>query len=407
VKETVNILDVTKIINNKVEPYNGLKPYLSTGDLNINKINNLEYVSFEDKPSRANLEVKENDVIFARMQDTKKVKIIKKDEENFIVSTGFCVLRPSKFIYPKYLYYYLLSDNFQYIKDKYAIGATQKAINNYGISKIKIPLPTLTEQKKIVKILELAEEIKDLRKQANENADKVLPSIFYKMFGNPDSSKEKIKISDFILSVEKRNPSENPNSEFLYIDISGVNGETGSIENIRKLKGFEAPSRARQIIRKNDVIISTVRPYLKATALIPNHLDNHICSTGFCVLRAKNKHGYGYLYALSRLEWFTNKLNQISKGASYPAVTDNDIKNILISKPSYENIKIFDILVDNILEIKNIYYSVTEHIDKMLNILFSSAFSGSLTKKWREEHLEKLLQEIEEQKKYINTIKNV
>jgi len=48
-----------------------------------------------------------------------------------------------------------------------------------------------------------------------------------------------------------------------------------------------APSRARRIVRENDVIMSTVRPYLKVFTIVPKEYDGQICSTGFTVLRCK------------------------------------------------------------------------------------------------------------------------
>ena len=51
--------------------------------------------------------------------------------------------------------------------------------------------------------------------------------------------------------------------------------------------GSEAPSRARQRVRKDDVLVSTVRPNLNAVAKVPKSLDAATASTGFCVLRPR------------------------------------------------------------------------------------------------------------------------
>jgi type I restriction enzyme, S subunit len=46
--------------------------------------------------------------------------------------------------------------------------------------------------------------------------------------------------------------------EFIYVDLSSVDHNV--IESLKRIKGSEAPSRARRVIRENDVILSTVRP---------------------------------------------------------------------------------------------------------------------------------------------------
>ncbi len=76
-----------------------------------------------------------------------------------------------------------------------------------------------------------------------------------------------------------------PESEFRYIDLSSVDRVTHAIGETLPITEEDAPSRAQQIVKKNDVIFGTTRPMLKRYAMIPDELDGQICSTGFCVLR--------------------------------------------------------------------------------------------------------------------------
>jgi len=83
------------------------------------------------------------------------------------------------------------------------------------------------------------------------------------------------------INKEKIDPQkEIPDKEFLYIDISSVEGGTGRILEVKKVLGKNAPSRAKRVVHTNDVIMSTVRPYLKSIAIIPEEYDGQICSTG-------------------------------------------------------------------------------------------------------------------------------
>ena len=116
--EKVKILKAVDIINDSVSEYEGERPFLSTGDLNLSTITNLELHTFSEKPSRANQNVSSGDLILARMQGTVKVKLINNEDENIIVSTGFLVLRPKINADSKYLFHLLKSSNFQNDKDK-------------------------------------------------------------------------------------------------------------------------------------------------------------------------------------------------------------------------------------------------------------------------------------------------
>ncbi|HPJ16470.1 MAG TPA: restriction endonuclease subunit S, partial [Spirochaetota bacterium] len=116
------------IINNPVQRFDGEKKYVATGDLSDEIDSCVEKVTFDNRPSRANLLAEEGDVIVARMKSTKKILQIQKSESNMIFSTGFIVLRPNEELLSKYLYYFLFSDLFQNKKDSLCTGATQQSI---------------------------------------------------------------------------------------------------------------------------------------------------------------------------------------------------------------------------------------------------------------------------------------
>lgn len=199
--EKVKITDVVKIVNNSVSPYEGVRPFLSTGDLNISKIANLELLTFEAKPSRANLNVEQGDIIVARMQGTVKVKIIEQYETDVIVSTGFLVLRRKDNIDLDYLYNYLKTPVFQNNKNALCTGATQKAINNENFAKLQIPLPPLAIQKSIAAKLDKAQEIIAYNKQLLEKYDQLTQALFIDMFGDPVKNEkgwEKVKLNEVI-----------------------------------------------------------------------------------------------------------------------------------------------------------------------------------------------------------------
>jgi type I restriction enzyme S subunit len=97
--------------------------------------------------------------------------------------------------------------------------------------------------------------------------------------------------------------------------------------------GAEAPSRARQIIRTGDVLVATTRPNLNAVAMVPPDLDNQICSTGFCVLRATEEVIPGFLLAFVQSADFVAAVSELVKGALYPAMTDRQVRDVRLALP--------------------------------------------------------------------------
>ena len=128
----------------------------------------------------------------------------------------------------------------------------------------------------------------------------------------------------------------NPIGLIDYIDIASVDNESKIISSFKTIDIKDAPSRAKQLIKKNDILVSTVRPNLNAVAingLISSNIQ--VCSTGFCVLRPKEYVLPSYLFNFCKSDLFINEISQQATGASYPAVNSKIIKNCRHSGQSH------------------------------------------------------------------------
>lgn len=127
--------------------------------------------------------------------------------------------------------------------------------------------------------------------------------------------------------------SENTDDEFEfdYIEIGSVQYGRGIIYK-EHMKFKNAPSRARRIVRKDDIIVSTVRTYLKAVATIPACNNSLIASTGFIVIRPHKVLPRFMNYALLS-ESFISLVESHSTGISYPAINSVDVVKFKIPVP--------------------------------------------------------------------------
>ena len=121
-------------------------------------------------------------------------------------------------------------------------------------------------------------------------------------------------------------------SEILYVDISGVDGLNG-IVNVEPMLFSSAPSRARRRVRDGDVIVSTVRTYLRAIARIEQPAANLIVSTGFAVVRPRTGLAPNFLGYLMSANFFIEQVIARSTGVSYPAINASDLMRIPVSVP--------------------------------------------------------------------------
>ncbi|WP_295386274.1 restriction endonuclease subunit S [uncultured Thiodictyon sp.] len=141
-------------------------------------------------------------------------------------------------------------------------------------------------------------------------------------------------LGDVFGKTETVNPVQAPEAEFQYIDVSSISNKTFRVEQVQQLRGKDAPSRARRLVRANDVLFATIRPTLQRIAIIPEELDGVVCSTGYFILRPKSEIDHRFLFYFLFTEGFMGQMESLQKGASYPAVTDAEVRAQEFSFPS-------------------------------------------------------------------------
>ena len=128
-----------------------------------------------------------------------------------------------------------------------------------------------------------------------------------------------------------------PNETIFYVDISSVENETGRFLGYSEIASCQAPSRARRVLRSGDVLLSTVRPNLKAFALLENVRARAVASTGFAVLRARRERAEpAFILAVLFSDYAVKQMvGMMGKGA-YPSINQSDVMAIRIPLPPLE-----------------------------------------------------------------------
>ncbi len=148
---------------------------------------------------------------------------------------------------------------------------------------------------------------------------------------------------------------------FQYIEISEVDLSSGEY-NKMEILGENAPDRAQWIVKRNDVIISTVRPIRNAVSLIREDTKNLVCSSGFAVLKSE-KIEPEYLFVYLKSKPIVELLDRKTTATMYPAITTEDIletKIYLGDKKFRDEIKNNIIEVQKELENSKLLYSQAE-----------------------------------------------
>lgn len=188
-------------------------------------------------------------------------------------------------------------------------------------------------------------------------------------------------LGDLVAAPSTWNPARvDGDTTFTYIDLTAVDQNSKVIASPRQVLAREAPSRARQVVARRDVLVSTVRPNLNAVALVPTSLDSAIASTGFCVLRPNPMSlDSSYLFHWVKTPEFVSHMVRRATGASYPAVSDRIVLSSEIPLPPLpEQRRIADIL-DQADALRAKRRAALVELDTLTHSVFIEMFGNSAT----------------------------
>ena len=245
--------DCVELVGTSCPPFDGQRQYVSTGAVDVDHISegDVEVVEYSTKPSRANLVAECGDILFAKMQGTKKTLQINSTLVNNVYSTGFCAVRAkTSVLTSRCLYHLLTSETFLDQKDRNCSGATQKAITNAALSKITINLPDINLQDGIADQLDRIASVISMRQQELQKLDDLIKARFVEMFGDPRSNPfgfEKRMLKDTCKVITGNTPSRaipeyyGDFVEWIKTDniVSGLLNPTKAAESLSE-KGLEA-----------------------------------------------------------------------------------------------------------------------------------------------------------------------
>lgn len=280
----------------------------------------------------------------------------------------------------KYLFYLL-----NYIKPKIeqsGTGSTFKAITKSGLEKIKIPVPTLETQKKIVEIMEKAEKLKEWRAGADELIEDYLKSLFAHMFFDKKKNKDwEVKSLSEICEVNPRKSEINdlPSStEITFLGMEDV-GEKGEIFN-HKIKNLGDVIKGYTYFKKNDVLFAKITPCMENGKGTIARIDTEIGfgSTEFHVLRPKEVNSEWIYHLLSLDSIRDNAENMMTGSAGQKRVSKRFFDKLTVSIPPLELQNQFARIVQQMETLKVCQSQSKQQIDNLFNTLMQKAFKGEL-----------------------------
>ena len=213
--------------------------------------------------------------------------------------------------------------------DGFDLGAQRREIKG---SEIPDVINTFKDYQKGVDVTE-RENVVFGKKSEIADQDYILVGERYKNTTVKSTEFPIVRLGD-VCTINEKSTDPSDRDSFIYVDISSLDNKTKEIRYDNVIKGIDAPSRARRIFQKGDILLSTVRPNLRAFGYVErDDTSNCIASTGFAVITSSELVNSKYLYyMLLQDELVDQMIGMMGKGA-YPSINQNDVANLRFPLP--------------------------------------------------------------------------
>ena len=296
------------------------------------------------------------------------------------INQALAALMPVNEIYPNFLLNFL---NFKKESWRNVAASSRKDpnITKNDVEKFKISFPSLDEQSAIGSLFRTLDDLLASYKDNLANYQSLKATMLSKMFPKAGQTVPEIRLDGFEGEWEKLKLRDivhtNPKSElpenFKYIDLESVEGTR--INKIREERKTSAPSRAQRLAKKGDVFYQTVRPYQKNNYLFKLDEIDYVFSTGYAQLRPIfNRCDSGFLLILLQSNRFLSNVLDRCTGTSYPAINVNDLIEILIAIPSYEEQQAIGSYFSNLDNLINSYQEKISQLETLKKKLLQDMF---------------------------------
>jgi len=323
-----------------------------------------------------------------------------------IVSPAYIICRPRHGEHDRYMHYLLRAPSYitQYASLSYGVRVDQWDLRFEDFRRIQVLLPPVEDQRAIAAFLDcetgkidaLIAKKERLIELLQEKRTALITQAVTKGLDPNVPMKDSgiewlgiipahwgVKRLKYLSSINDEALSEktDPRFELIYVDIGSVDQYQGIVER-EELVFENAPSRARRIVKDGDVIISTVRTYLRAIAPIKNPDPNLIVSTGFSVIRPSSALEDNFAPYALRASHFVERVVANSVGVSYPAIDANKISCLSVAIPDIkEQQAIVSFLEREMTKIDALVTEIREAIDRLKEYrtaLIAAAATGKI-----------------------------
>ncbi|MFA5960555.1 MAG: restriction endonuclease subunit S [Tatlockia sp.] len=313
-----------------------------------------------------------------------------------IITADVVRIRPDKNVMDyKFLEYFLNTDLSVSQLTGNISGATRPRVNLSDVRDIKIPVPPLLKQQRIVAILDEAfaaiAKAKANAEQNFKNAKELFESYLHKVFESKGEGWEETVLKneiDLLVGFAFKSKAYTEAEDDILL-LRGDNIMQGGLrwENAKRWKKTEYEDYKKYQLQENDIVLAMDRPWVKAglkvARLLKNDLPALLVQRTAC-LRANQNLDNSLLFYMLKSKGFINYLIDVQTGIGVPHISGQQILDFKFNKPSINTqqdiVLKLDALSAETKKLEAIYQAIINNLDELKKSILQKTFSGELTK---------------------------
>lgn len=345
------------------------------------------YISEETFKKLRCTEIFEGDCLISRLPDpVGRACILPSTGEKMITAVDCTIIRfVKKEIIPEWFLFYSLSEEYQKEINKQVTGATRQRISRKNLGLINIPLPPLSEQRRIASILEdVFERISKAKENAErnlKNARELFESYLQGVFENKGEDWEEKTIGEIADVEYGYTDKSNDEGDYRYIRITDIdkNGELiledkKYIKHSNEAEGF--------LIKVNDLLMARTGATF-AKVLLYNGDEPSVFASYLIRILFKEKIENALYWYFTKTKYYWEQANSLQSGAAQPHFNGVALKQVIFSYPKSVKeqkflIQKFETLSTEIKRLESIYQQKIEDLEELKKSVLQKAFSGAL-----------------------------
>lgn len=335
--------------------------------------------------------VQPQDILLSKIvPHIRRAWVVGKNRGRRLIASGEWIVFRSERIHPDFLRYFLIGNPFhaQFMQTISGVGGSLLRAQPSEVAKIKVPVPPLPEQERIVKLLDEAEELRTLRAQADRRATALIPALFHEMFGDPSSNPKGwslVAVSDIaevqggiqVTSLRDTYPFRRP-----YLRVANVQRGFLALNEIKEI-GLTESEYERIKLASGDLLLvegngnpkEVGRAAIWDGSIDPCVHQNHLIRVRPRVTQLTSEYLLAFVNSESGRSYFHGSGNTTS---GLVTISTSIVKNCRIPVPPVSLQSEFAQRVKEIREMEARQAASRARLDELFQSMLHRAFSGEL-----------------------------